>query len=142
MPCPGHLKHFRGAADTRGKMRDNQEHLARTKIRATCPDCGEVELRGPDVALKVCTQAERSFYAFTCPDCLVLITKPADDRIVRLLVSGGVRPEFWEPPAELLERHDGPALDYDDLLDLHLLLASPDWWSALCAADRASSLRE
>ena len=116
-------------------MRDNSEHLAKIKIRATCPACGEVELRGPDVALKVCTEPERSFYAFTCPACHALVTKPADERVVRLLVSGGVRPDFWEPPAELLERKHGPALGYDDLLDLHLLLESPDWWSVLEAAD-------
>ena len=90
-------------------MRDNQSHLARTRIRANCPACGEVELRGPDVALKVCTQPERSFYSFTCPACVQVISKPADERVIRLLASGGVKPDFWEPPAELLERHDGPA---------------------------------
>ena len=121
-------------------MRDNQSHLARTRIRATCPACGEVELRGPDVALKVCTQPERSFYSFTCPACVQVISKPADERVIRLLASGGVKPDFWEPPAELLEGHHGPAFGYDDLLDLHLLLQTPDWWSALEAAERSSWL--
>jgi hypothetical protein len=51
-----------------------------------------------------------------------------------LLASGGVKPDFWEPPAELLERHDGPAFGYDDLLDLHLLLEADDFWSRLEAA--------
>jgi hypothetical protein len=115
-------------------MRDNQSHLARTRIRANCPACGEVELRGPDVALKVCTQPERSFYSFTCPACVQVISKPADERVIRLLASGGVKPDFWEPPAELLERHDGPAFGYDDLLDLHLLLEADDFWSRLEAA--------
>ena len=38
--------------------------------------------------------------------------------------------------AELLEAHAGPTLTYDDLLDLHLLLERPDWWSRLVAACR------
>jgi hypothetical protein len=49
-----------------------------TRIRATCPGCGEVELTPPDVELRVC----------------------------------------------------------DDLLDLHLELESPDWWSRFQAACR------
>jgi hypothetical protein len=41
----------------------------------------------------------------------------------------------WNPPGEVLERrHDGPAFTYDDLLDLHLELESPDWWARFEAA--------
>ena len=115
-------------------MRDNPSDLTRTRIRATCPTCAEVELRGTDVALKVCTQPKRSFYSFTCPACATVVVKPADERVVRLLVSGGLTPEYWEPPAELLERHDGPALGYDDLLEWHLLLESDQFWARLEAA--------
>lgn len=79
---------------------------------------------------------QRSYYAFVCPDCFELVTKPADQRVIRLLVSGGVPTRFWDPPAELLESHAGPTLTYDDLLDLHLLLEGPDWWSRLVAACR------
>jgi hypothetical protein len=112
----------------------NRDRLPPTRIRATCPACGEVELTPPDVELKVCTAAEHSFYAFVCPACRRLVSKPADERVVRLLISGGVRPVFWDPPAELLEARDGPPLTWDDLLDLHLLLESPDWWARLEAA--------
>ena len=128
----GGLKEARSRVDTRGIMRNpNRDRVPQTRIRATCPDCGEVELTPPDVELKVCTQALHSFYAFVCPDCVQVVTKPADERVVRLLISGGVEAQFWEPPAELLEIHDGPVLTYDDLLDLHLLLESPDWWARL-----------
>jgi hypothetical protein len=109
----------------------DRDRIPQTRIRATCPTCGEVELTPPQVELKVCTAAEHSFYAFICPSCASMVTKPADERVVRLLISGGVQAEFWELPAELLEVHDGPALTYDDLLDLHLLLESPDWWARL-----------
>jgi hypothetical protein len=66
-----------------------------------------------------------------CPACRVVIAKPADERIVRLLLSGGVQAELWEPPAELLEPRDGPPITYDDLLDLHLALEDPDLWDRL-----------
>ncbi len=44
----------------------NRDREPQTKIRATCPACGEVELTPPDVELHVCTAAERSYYAFVC----------------------------------------------------------------------------
>jgi hypothetical protein len=131
----GSLKLAAESADIRGNMR-NRDREPQTRIRATCPACGEVELTPPDVELHVCTAAERSYYAFVCPDCFELVTKPADQRVIRLLVSGGVPTRFWDPPAELLEPHAGPTLTYDDLLDLHLLLEAPDWWSRLVAACR------
>jgi hypothetical protein len=34
------------------------------------------------------------------------------------------------------EDHAGPTLTYGDLLHLHLLLDSPDWWSRLVDACR------
>jgi len=40
------------------------------------------------------------------------------------------------PPSEVLEPRTGPKLTWDDLLDLHLELESPDWWSRFQAACR------
>ena len=105
-----------------------------TRIRATCPECGEVELTPPDVELRVCQVEERSHYAFVCPECHRTVSKPADRRVVRLLTSGGVPARPWDPPEEALEPRSGPALTWDDLLDLHLELESPDWWARLEAA--------
>lgn len=112
-------------------MRNQPDPPPQTRIRAACPECGEVELVAPDIGLKVSTRGSRSFYTFMCPDCRVLIAKPADERIVRLLLSGGVQAEFWDPPAELLEPRTGPPISYDDLLDLHLALERPDFWERL-----------
>lgn len=102
-----------------------------TRIRATCPACGEVELLAPDVTLKRCGLTGHSAYAFVCPSCWQLVTKPADERVAQLLISGGVRTEREDLPAEALEPRDGPPLTYDDLLDLHLLLESPGWETRL-----------
>lgn len=102
-----------------------------TTIKATCPRCGEVELTPDDLELRVCTHAPASYYAFDCPVCKDRIQKPADDRVVQLLISGGVRASVWELPEELSECHDGPVFTFDDLLDFHLLLEQPDWFERL-----------
>lgn len=102
-----------------------------TTIRATCPTCGEVELTPDDIELRVCTHAPASYYQFECPLCSEEIQKPADDRVVQLLISGGVPATVWELPQEVRESHDGPPLTTDDLLDFHILLEQPDWFDSL-----------
>ncbi|MHB8340082.1 MAG: hypothetical protein ACYDB7_02780 [Mycobacteriales bacterium] len=104
-----------------------------TTIKATCPTCGEVDLTPEQVRLVVCGNGPLSYYGFDCPTCLEDIRKPADEHIVSLLTSGGVRPSVWSIPAEALEPHPGPALGYDDLLDFALQLASDDLLAALAA---------
>jgi predicted RNA-binding Zn-ribbon protein involved in translation (DUF1610 family) len=105
-----------------------------TTIKASCPSCGEVELTNDDISLRVCSHGPLSYYSFTCPDCQDLVRKPADDHIVSLLMSGGVRAEVWEVPAEALETKAGPGLDYDDLLDFVLQLGRDDMLSARATA--------
>lgn len=101
-----------------------------TTIKASCPSCGEVELTSGDIALRVCSHGPLSYYSFTCPSCEESVRKPADDHIVSLLMSGGVRAEVWEVPAEALEPKPGPELDYDDLLDFVLQLGRDDMLAA------------
>ena len=105
-----------------------------TTIKASCPTCGEVELTSDDVSLMVCSQASLSYYAFTCPACLDEVRKPADDHVITLLMSGGVKPVVWEIPAEAVEPKHGPALTYDDLLDFALLLGTADNLAALAVS--------
>ncbi|CAN5834414.1 MAG: hypothetical protein H0V93_13805 [Euzebyales bacterium] len=100
-----------------------------TTIKATCPTCGEVTLTPEDIELRV-DQADAgdSSYAFGCPACGHTVRKPADERVVRLLVSGGVQPLA----VELLRmRFAWPALTHDDLLDFHTLLQGDDWLAHL-----------
>lgn len=116
-----------------------------TRIRATCPTCGEVDLRPADVSLEIVrtpqdAEAEvrdGSNYCFECPACDVLITKPADARIAKLLTTGGVAVHIVPSPAgsDVLVRDrqphpegdvDGPPLTFDDLIDFHFLLRSDD----------------
>ena len=100
-----------------------------TTIRATCPTCGEVGLTPDEVELHVDPSGHRqASYCFDCPSCLELISKPADERIVRLLASGGVPVREWAPTRRLPA---GPPLSFDDLLDFHALLQTDDWFDGL-----------
>jgi hypothetical protein len=103
-----------------------------TTIKASCPTCGGVELTSADIHLRVCTtDRSLSYYAFRCPSCEEEVRKPADQHVVQLLMSGGVRAQTWNIPAEVLELKDGPALTYDDLLDFVLHLGRTDRLAAL-----------
>lgn len=102
-----------------------------TVIKASCQDCGDVELGVGDVRVRVCTLDEHGTYVFRCPACQMSVVKPAEPRIVDLLVASGVRLEHWDPPAELLEHHPGAPITHDDLIDFHRLLDQPDWLDAL-----------
>lgn len=96
-------------------------------IKATCPTCGEVDLTGDQVKLRIGIDDEQDSYAFACPECTEVIRKPADARVVQLLISGGV--ELEDPLAEFAApRHPAlrraPAITYDDLLEWHSELES------------------
>lgn len=109
-------------------------------IRASCPTCGDVELTSGEVTVLVCSSNNSSSYAFECPNCEVAVTKPAEPRVVDLLVSTGVRLSVWQLPAEMEERHDGPPINYDDLLELHFELRRDDWFDRLVAIDKKDSV--
>lgn len=98
-----------------------------TTIKATCPGCGEVDLTADDIVLRIGASKTVNTYGFSCPDCREFVTKQADDRVIRLLLSGGVVPVPVHVPAEALEVHAGPPLTHDDLLDFHQQLAQDGW---------------
>ena len=102
-----------------------------TTIKATCPRCGEVDLTADDILLRIGATQAVNTYGFTCTHCGKFVEKAADDRIVRLLLSGGVMPVPVHVPAEVLEIRQGPPLNYDDLLDFHEMLERDDWLDEL-----------
>jgi hypothetical protein len=100
-------------------------------IRASCPDCGDVELTTADMTVRVCADDNRGAYAFKCPACRMTVHKPAEQRIVDLLISSGVRMELWRLPLELNERPSGAAFTHDDLLAFHEVLEDENWFATL-----------
>jgi hypothetical protein len=108
-----------------------------TLIRATCSDCGDVELTTGDLLVRQREDAATGTYVFRCPTCEVPVVRPADAPTIDLLVSSGCRLEIWTPPAELTEpRPAGPPFTLDDLIDFHAELERPDWFEALAEGHR------
>ena len=101
------------------------------KIRASCGACGDVELTTAEVSVQICTDDGRGTYAFRCPSCATTVSKPAEPRIIELLVSSGVRMSTWSMPAEMAEPRTGAPISHDDLLDFHALLKCDDWLDRL-----------
>lgn len=101
-----------------------------TNIKATCPRCGEVEVTADDIDLLIARSEEDSTYGFECPNCVSKISKPADSRIIQLLLSGGVKPTVLDDEVRIFE---GSAFTYDDLLDFHLELQAEDALDGLLA---------
>ena len=107
-----------------------------TLIRATCSDCGDVELGTHDLVVRLCQETDDGTYVFRCPQCETPVVRSADRPTIDLLVSSGCRLETWTTPAELKERRPvGPPFTHDDLIDFHALLDERDWFGALLAAD-------
>ncbi len=100
-------------------------------IRASCSDCGDVELTSADVTVRVCSANSAGSYSFACPTCGRIVAKSAEPRVVELLVTSGVRLVTWHLPEELTEPRAGDPIDHDDLLDFHGLLQRDDWIDTL-----------
>jgi len=85
------------------------------------------------ILLSIRDRAGEGSYRFSCPTCMHTIEKPADRKVVALLLSAGVEvdDQLREREAEakrvreleaLEPRPDGPALTADDLISFHFLL--------------------
>ena len=103
-------------------------------VRASCPTCGDVELTTREVQVQVCSATEQGSYSFMCPACRLIVNKPAERRVVDLLVAAGVRLVSWDMPAELSEPKLGPPITYDDLLAFHFELDRDDWFEHVISA--------
>jgi hypothetical protein len=110
-------------------------------IRTRCPTCRQrvafaadtcALLRGPD--------GTPVAYAFVCPGCSDPVVLAANRRIAEMLVAGGVSSEGVEEHVAGLPHPERPAggraLTPDDLLDFHLLLATPGWFRRLVGLSR------
>jgi predicted RNA-binding Zn-ribbon protein involved in translation (DUF1610 family) len=104
-----------------------------TTIRTTCPQCGEVDMTPQAILLSITDRAGEGSYRFSCPTCLHTIEKPADRKVVALLLSAGVEIDDKEKAereaaaraheVDALEpKPPGPRFTVDDLIAFHFLL--------------------
>jgi hypothetical protein len=100
-------------------------------IRATCQDCGDVEMTTADVWVRICDDDRTGTYSFRCPECAMVVVKQAEPHIVELLVASGVTWSTWRLPEELHEARGGAPINHDDMLAFHELLDSDDWFTTL-----------
>src|SRR5688500_499191 len=123
----------RGGGRSMGTRKAQKEAWVAT-IKASCPTCGDVELTTRDVQVLLCATTNQGSYAFRCPDCRLAVSKPAEARVVDVLVASGVRLSVWQLPAELEESHTGAPISYDDLLAFHFELQRDDWFERLTSS--------
>jgi predicted RNA-binding Zn-ribbon protein involved in translation (DUF1610 family) len=102
-------------------------------VRATCPTCGDVVVPRGAMKIRVCAEDRSAAYGFRCPLCSESVVKAAEDRIVQLLVAGGVEVEVWHLPDEMYEEHAGAAITHDDVLDFHMAMRKDDWTDQILA---------
>ena len=105
-------------------------------IRATCPQCGEVDLLIQAVEVELDPgfaegQWTSGTYSFGCPGCGERVTRPASRRVARLLTASGAHVIGPDGAFHPEDPPDGPPLTWDDLLDLHLELECEDWFDEL-----------
>jgi len=104
-------------------------------VRASCQDCGDVELTTQQVQIQVCSATDEGTYSFLCPSCRLIVNKPAEQRVIELLISTGVQVTHWDLPAELAEPKSGPPVTPDDLLTFHFELELDTWLEHLIGKD-------
>ena len=80
-------------------------------------DAGGREIDEPGLVLE--EGGERGAYSFMCPSCSSTVAKPADRKIIQLLVTAGVNVSdangVWPKKTEI----EPPPLTLDDLIDFH-----------------------
>lgn len=89
-----------------------------TVIKATCPTCGDVRLNSSQVTIRTCVGRQGGEYRWKC-ECGIVV-KQAEQAIIEVLRSSGVKEEVWELPLEFMERPISGTLAEDDLIDFEL----------------------
>jgi len=99
-----------------------------TTIRATCPDCGDVDLTPGDLRLEVLETlaAPERLFSFHCRGCEAQVVGEASSEAARSLERAGVVVRHVRLPAEAREPHEGPRLTEDDLIAFGLRLQAAD----------------
>jgi hypothetical protein len=68
-----------------------------TTIKTTCTRCGDIHLTPEDVALELHPGGREGDYRFKCPSCTAQQRRPANSRVVSVLLATGVSFEVINP---------------------------------------------
>ena len=74
-----------------------------TTIRTSCPVCGDVELAPTDLALHLTPSSGTGTYVFACPHCEQTQSRPANHRVVSILLATGVAYEVIDDCGPITE---------------------------------------
>jgi len=95
-----------------------------TTIRTTCNRCGDVELTTADIGLELSSETSSGTYRFACPFCGITQRRPANHRVVSILLATGVEYDIIATTGPITETEiDGFVSSLD----------SDDWFSELAA---------
>ncbi len=75
-----------------------------TTIRTSCPLCGDLELAPADLALRLTPCRGTGTYHFRCPHCEQVQQRPANHRVVSILLATGVAYEVVDEDTPISER--------------------------------------
>ena len=74
-----------------------------TQIRTTCAACGEVELIPAELTLELTAMNGTGAYLFLCPTCGDQQRRPANHRVVSILLATGVAYEVVDDGGPITE---------------------------------------
>ena len=95
-----------------------------TTIKTTCASCGDVELGPEDLSLELDPSKSSGSYRFFCPACSTLQRRPANARIVSVLLATGVAYEVLQPEPITEQEIDKFVQNLEEVDDWAKLLAS------------------
>jgi hypothetical protein len=97
-----------------------------TTIKATCPQCGDVDLKPAELRL-ITTDTltgQQHTFRFDCRACESHVQGAASVDIAAALRRSGVQEQFRRLPAEVREPHTGEPICEDDVIAFGMWLES------------------
>lgn len=95
-----------------------------TTIKSTCTHCGDVKLEPSDLALELDPAEESGTYRFSCPTCARVERRPANARVVSVLLATGVRYEVVRHDPITESEINSFALSLEEDVDIVSLITS------------------
>ena len=88
-----------------GKSKPHRAGVAKlmTTIRTTCALCGDVELMPIELTLELTAVSGTGTYAFSCPECGDQQRRPANHRVVSILLATGVAYDVSDERPQITE---------------------------------------